>query len=112
MRINKLKPALARMMVKTGLRDIEIALNSGAQPVLDALRMGFSVDEVMEGFRVLRSAGYTGRVKVDLSLNSPGETPETLRETIKFVDRVRPNLRPRPRHPRHFLSRRPAAYRP
>jgi len=89
MRINRLKPGLARVMVKTGLRDIEIALNSGAQPVLDELRMGFSVDEVMEGFRVLRSAGYRGRVKVDLSLNSPGETPETLRETVKVVDRVR-----------------------
>ena len=88
MRINRLKPALARVMVKTGLRDIEIALNSGAQPVLDGLRMGFSVDEVMEGFRVLRSAGYTGKVKIDLSLNSPGETPDTLRETIDFVDRV------------------------
>jgi hypothetical protein len=89
MRIDGLKPGLARMMVKTGLRDIEIALNSGSQPVLDGLRMGFSVEEVMEGFRVLRSAGYMGRVKVDLSLNSPGETPETLRETMKVVDKVR-----------------------
>jgi hypothetical protein len=89
MRIDRLKPDLARVMVKTGLRDIEIALNSGAQPVLDGLKMGFSVDAVMEGFRVLRSAGYTGKVKVDLSLNSPGETPETLRETMKVVDRVR-----------------------
>lgn len=89
MRIDRLKPGLARVMVKTGLRDIEIALNSGAQPVLDELRMGFSVDEVMEGFRVLRSAGYRGRVKVDLSLNSPGETPETLRETMKVIDKVR-----------------------
>ncbi len=89
MRINRLRPGLARLMVKTGLGDIEIALNSGAQPVLDGLRMGFSVDEVMEGFRVLQSAGYTGKVKIDLSLNSPGETPETLRETMQVVDRVR-----------------------
>ncbi len=89
MRIDRLKPGLARVMVKTGLRDIEIALNSGAQPVLDELRMGFSVDEVMEGFRVLRSAGYRGRVNVDLSLNSPGETPETLRETMKVIDKMR-----------------------
>ena len=66
MRIDRLKAPLARLMVETGLRDIEIALNSGAQPVVDGLRMGFSVDDVMEGFRVLRSAGYTGRVKIDL----------------------------------------------
>ncbi len=82
MRIDRLKPGLADLMVRTGLRDLEIALNSGAQSVIDRLRMGFSVEEVMEGFKVLKSAGYTGRVLVDLSLNSPGETEATLKETL------------------------------
>ena len=82
MRIDRLKPSLADLMVRTGLRDLEIALNSGAQSVIDRLRMGFSVEEVMEGFKVLKSAGYKGRVLVDLSLNSPGETEETLKETL------------------------------
>ncbi|MGD0230519.1 MAG: radical SAM protein [Syntrophorhabdales bacterium] len=88
-RVNRLTSALAGMMVKTGLRDIEIALNSGAQPVLDELRMGFSAGDVVEGLRVLDSAGYRGGVKIDLSLNSPGETRQTLKETIRVIERIR-----------------------
>jgi radical SAM superfamily enzyme YgiQ (UPF0313 family) len=89
MRIDRLKSPLAGLMVKTGLRDLEIALNSGAQSVVDRLRMGFSVEEVMEGFKVLKAAGYAGRIMIDLSLNSPGETRETLRETLDVFEKIR-----------------------
>jgi hypothetical protein len=89
LRVNGLRPALARLMVQSGLGDVEIALNSGARSVLDELRMGFSAEEVLDGLAVLRSAGYKGRVKVDLSLNSPGETRETLLETIGVMERIR-----------------------
>ncbi|OPY65232.1 MAG: (Dimethylallyl)adenosine tRNA methylthiotransferase MiaB [Syntrophorhabdaceae bacterium PtaU1.Bin034] len=89
LRINRLTTELAGLMVKTGVKGLEIALNSGAQSVLDELRMGFSVEETMEGFRVLKSAGYRGEIKIDLALNSPGETRETLKETLKVVQRVR-----------------------
>lgn len=88
MRIDRLQTGLAHLMVKTGLRDLEIALNSGAQPVVDRLRMGFRVEEVMEGLKVLKSAGYSGRIMIDLSLNSPGETRETLLETIGTLERI------------------------
>jgi hypothetical protein len=87
-RIDALKPEMARLMVKTGLTDFEIALNSGAQSVLDGLRMGFTAEGVLEGFRVLKSAGYCGRVLVDLSLNAPGETYDTLRETLEVLEKI------------------------
>jgi hypothetical protein len=89
LRVNGLKPGLAQLMVESGLRDIEVALNSGAQGVLDELRMGFSADEVIEGLSTLASAGYSGRIKIDISLNSPGETQATLRETIGVVERMK-----------------------
>lgn len=88
MRIDRLKPDLADLMVTTGLRDLEIALNSGAQSVVDRLRMGFSVEDVIEGLKVLKSAGYSGRIMIDLSLNSPGETTDTLRQTISTFERI------------------------
>ena len=88
MRIDRLKPGLADLMVRTGLRDLEIALNSGAQSVVDRLRMGFSVEDVIEGLKVLKSAGYSGRIMIDLSLNSPGDTRETLGQTISTFERI------------------------
>jgi hypothetical protein len=88
MRVDRLKPDLADLMVRTGLRDLEIALNSGAQSVVDRLRMGFSVEGVIEGLKILESAGYAGRILIDLSLNSPGETRETLGQTISTFERI------------------------
>jgi hypothetical protein len=88
MRIDRLEPDMARLMVETGLRDLEIALNSGDQRVVDRLRMGFSVEDVIGGLKVLAEAGYSGRILVDLSLNSPGETRETLRHTLSTFERI------------------------
>ena len=88
LRINGLEPALADLMVRSGLYDLEVSLNSGSQIVLDRLGMGFSVGEIMKGLEVLRAAGYQGRLLINLSLNSPGETRETLVETIKVVRKI------------------------
>ncbi len=89
LRINELNQELTNLMVRTGVSELEISLNSGSQIVLDQLHMGFSVEEVIKGCEVLRKAGYLGRVLVNLSLNAPGETRETLTETIKVVRRIR-----------------------
>jgi len=56
---------------------------------VDALRLGFTIDDTMRGLNALRDAGYAGRILVNLSLNAPGETRETLRATIALVDRIR-----------------------
>ena len=89
MRIHEIQPALASLMVRSGLQDLEVSLNSGAPAVLEQLRLGFTVEQVMRGFQVLKDAGYAGRVLVNLSLNAPGETRETLRQTIDVVRRIK-----------------------
>ncbi|HUJ74916.1 MAG TPA: radical SAM protein, partial [bacterium] len=89
MRIHELEPELAGLMVRSGLHDLEVSLNSGSQAVIDQLHLDFTVEAVMRGFETLRAAGYQGRVLVNLSLNAPGETRETLRETIRVVRRIK-----------------------
>ncbi|HTO21855.1 MAG TPA: radical SAM protein [Spirochaetia bacterium] len=89
MRIHELEPELAALMVQAGLHDLEVSLNSGSQAVIDQLRLDFTVDGVMRGFETLKRAGYGGRVLVNLSLNAPGETRESLRETIRVVRRIK-----------------------
>lgn len=88
MRVDRLEPDLAGLMVRTGLRDLEIALNSGDQGIVDRLRLGFSVEDVIRGLKILAEAGYSGRILVDLSLNSPGETRETLKQTLGTFERI------------------------
>jgi hypothetical protein len=89
MRIHEVQAELARLMVRSGLHELEVSLNSGAPAVLEQLRLGFTVDEVMKGFQVLKDAGYAGRVLVNLSLNAPGETRETLLQTTAVVRRIK-----------------------
>jgi radical SAM superfamily enzyme YgiQ (UPF0313 family) len=89
LRIDGLDRELAGLMVRSGLHDLEVSLNSGSQKVLDQLRMGFSPEDAIRGVEVLKSSGYSGRLLVNLSLNAPGETRETLLETIGVVKRIR-----------------------
>ncbi len=89
LRIHEVDHGLASLMVRSGLHDLEVSLNSGSQAVLDELRLGFTVEQAMNGFQVLRDAGYAGRVLVNLSLNAPGETRETLQETLQVMERIR-----------------------
>jgi hypothetical protein len=89
LRINDLDRDMANLMVRTGLYDLEVSLNSGSQTVLDQLRMGFSTEEVIKGCELLKTAEYSGRILINLSLNAPGESKETLRETIGVLHRIR-----------------------
>jgi hypothetical protein len=89
LRVNTLDRAMGDLMVRTGLYDLEVSLNSGSQTVLNQLHMGFSVEEVIKGCEILKTAGYSKKVLINLSLNAPGESRETLKETIEVMHRIR-----------------------
>jgi len=88
LRIHEIDAALAGLMVRSGLTDLEVSINSGAQEIVDGLRLGFRVEDVMQGLSVLKEAGYARRLFLNLSLNAPGETEDTLRQTIAVVRRA------------------------
>ncbi|MGA2478590.1 MAG: radical SAM protein [Spirochaetia bacterium] len=89
LRIHEIDAPLASLMVRSGLCDLELSLSSGATAVLEELKLGFTMEQVMRGCEILAEAGYAGRVIVNLALNSPGETRETLRQTIAAVRRIK-----------------------
>lgn len=74
---------LARLMVQSGVGDLEVAITAGSQRVLNSLHMGFKLEHLYEGCRHLRDAGFTGRVILNYSLNSPEETEDTLLQSIE-----------------------------
>jgi len=79
---------LARLMVESGLGDTEVAITSGSQAVLDGLKMGFKLEKLYEGCHYLKEAGFKGRIILNYSLNSPGDTEETLLESIASYKKV------------------------
>jgi len=79
---------LAPLMVASGLGDTEVAITSGSQEVLDGMKMGFKLDKLYEGCHYLKEAGFKGRVILNYSLNAPGETEETLLESIASYKKI------------------------
>jgi radical SAM superfamily enzyme YgiQ (UPF0313 family) len=79
---------LAQLMVRSGLGDTEVAITSGSQRVLDGMKMGFRLEKLYEGCRYLKEAGFKGRIILNYSLNSPGDTEETLMESVASYKKI------------------------
>ena len=78
----------ARLMVRSGVGDLEVAITSGSQEVLNGLHMGFMLDRLYDGCRYLAEAGFKGKIILNYSLNAPDETEATLRDSIESYKKV------------------------
>ena len=82
MRLNILTPEITRKMLATGMASLDLSF-TGTQEIIDNLTLGYKLDQQMEAFRMFRADGYTNqKIKLYLPLNAPGETVETLLQTI------------------------------
>jgi radical SAM superfamily enzyme YgiQ (UPF0313 family) len=78
----------AKLMVRSGVGDLEVAITSGSQAVLNGLHMGFKLEGLYDGCRYLADAGFRGKVILNYSLNAPDETEATLSESIESYRQV------------------------
>ena len=78
----------AKLMVQSGVGDLEVAITSGSQQVLNGMHMGFTLDRLYDGCRYLADAGFRGKVILNYSLNAPDETEATLTESIESYKKV------------------------
>lgn len=85
-RVNLIDEKLLRAMKKAGCYMIAYGIESGNQTILNTLRKGVSLDQVSAAVALTRRAGIltTGY----FMLGSPGETPETIRDTIDFSKKL------------------------
>ncbi len=79
---------LAKLMVRSGVGDLEVAITSGSQEVLNNLHMGFKLERLYDGCRYLAEAGFKGRIILNYSLNSPKETEESLLQSVESYKKV------------------------
>jgi radical SAM superfamily enzyme YgiQ (UPF0313 family) len=82
-RTSLITPELATLMVRSGVGDLEVAITSGSQEVLNNLHMGFKLERLYNGCRYLAEAGFKGKVILNYSLNSPKETEESLLQSVE-----------------------------
>ena len=87
-RTSLITPELAKLMVRSGVGDLEVAITSGSQEVLNNLHMGFKLERLYDGCRYLAEAGFRGKIILNYSLNSPKETEETLLQSVESYKKV------------------------
>jgi len=87
-RTSLINPQLAELMVRSGLGDLEVSITSGSQAVVNSLHMGFSLEKLYDGCRYLKEAGFQGKLILNYSLNSPGDSEEGLLESVESYKRI------------------------
>ncbi len=80
---------LADRMQRAGCVGINFTGDSAAEAMLRAYRQPHRAGDLASAVRLCRERGIA--VMIDLLLGGPGETPETLAETIGFMKRIGPD---------------------
>ena len=88
-RVDMVTKELLRTMKEAGCFAVWFGVESGSQNVLDAMRKGITPAQTIKAFKWAKEVGLMTVANVVLGF--PGETKETIWETIKFIDRIKPS---------------------
>lgn len=88
-RVDRVDPELLRRMAEAGCSIISFGVESGDQTILDNVRKGITTSQIISAFDAVRAAGIRSAAHVILGL--PGETPDTIRTTMRLVKRIHPD---------------------
>jgi radical SAM superfamily enzyme YgiQ (UPF0313 family) len=80
---------LLKAMRAAGCHSVGLGVESFSQQVLDAIDKDLAVDSILEAFRLVRQAGI--RTFAYIVFGFPGETEETMKETLENVLIVDPD---------------------
>ncbi len=81
---------LLGLMHRAGCKRVGFGVESGNQRVLDSIKKQQTLDEVREAFRNARAAGL--ETMGFFIFGMPGETEETMEDTIRFALELEPDL--------------------
>lgn len=86
-RVNLVDGELLRHMKQAGCYSVAYGIESGSQEVLNTLDKGITLEQVAEAIHLTREAGLEAIGY--FMIGSPGESVETIRETINFARKLR-----------------------
>ncbi|AMK09944.1 B12-binding domain-containing radical SAM protein [Pseudodesulfovibrio indicus] len=91
-RVDLVDAELLARMREAGCYRIYYGVESGSPRVLKAANKGFTADQVREAFAKTHEAGI--EPCCFLMVGNPGETPETIEETVALIREIRPATMP------------------
>jgi len=87
-RVNTVDKETLELMKKAGCHLIKIGVESGVQHILDRSNKGIKLEDTEKLFKWAKEAGID--THAHLMLGMPGETKETIKQTLKFIKKINP----------------------
>jgi len=84
--VNTVDYDLLKIMSESGMNSVSFGIESGNQRILDNLRKGITIEQVVDAVDNCKKLGI--EVLGDFILGSPGEEKEQIEETIAFSRRL------------------------
>jgi radical SAM superfamily enzyme YgiQ (UPF0313 family) len=91
-RVDCVDGELLRWMRRAGCYRVYYGVESGSPKILQAINKRFTVHQVVDAFEMTHRAGI--EPCCFLMVGNPGETPETIAETVRLVRAIRPATMP------------------
>jgi radical SAM superfamily enzyme YgiQ (UPF0313 family) len=88
-RVDCVDDEMLRWMKKAGCHLLKFGVESGSQEVLNNLKKGTTLEGIRKTFKITKRVGIS--TIAHIMFGSPGETKETIEETIKFVKEIEPD---------------------
>ncbi len=88
-RVDLLTEELLREMRLAGCQRLSLGVESGSQRILDSIDKKITVQEIIETTALAKKYGI--KVRYYMMLGNRGETAESFRETLAFLERARPH---------------------
>ncbi|MEA2038076.1 MAG: radical SAM protein [Nanoarchaeota archaeon] len=87
-RVNLVCEDRLRWMKKAGCVTISYGIESGSQKILNNLKKGITIEQIRKAAELTRRLGFN--LNYFIIVGSPGETDDTIRETMKLIEETKP----------------------
>ena len=88
-RVDSMDEEVLKAMKEAGCHYIRFGVESGSQKMLDIMKKGTTLAQIKRAFELCRKVGI--KTQAFFLFGIPGETPQTIRETIEFAKKLRPD---------------------
>jgi anaerobic magnesium-protoporphyrin IX monomethyl ester cyclase len=86
-RVDLVDRELLSHMKQAGCYSVAYGIESASQEILDTINKGITLEQIEEAVRITREAGL--QIVGYFMIGSPGESPETIRSTIRFAKKLK-----------------------
>ncbi len=86
-RVDTVSPEVLEKMYEAGCNAVSFGLETANAEILKTIKKGITLPQILEAIEMCNNAGISPNGSFILGL--PGETPETLEETIEFGEKIK-----------------------